>query len=79
LSPGITTTAQASKWVYRNRERIRTEFRKQFTAPTGGLINPRVVGVEHGEIVFRCHYDGYRALDDCWTWYLNPVTMRFHN
>jgi hypothetical protein len=49
-------------------------FSSHFTAPTGGLINARVVRVENGCIVFRCHYDNYDNDDDSWELWFDPRT-----
>lgn len=75
----ITTTRQTSQWFHRNGEQARQAFTEQITGPTGGFCNPRVVGVAHGDIEFRCHYDGYAGADDSWTWYIDPTTMRFYS
>jgi len=72
------TNRQASQWLYRNWDRIIRAFQEQCPRPTGGLCNARLAGVEHGQILLRCHYDNYTSAEDSWHWYLDPQTMRFH-
>lgn len=69
---------QARSFFKKNYDRLRELFYAEHTAPTGGLLNPRVMAVENGDLVIRCHYDNYDNDEDAWTWYLDPKTDRFY-
>lgn len=73
------TLKQARKFFDDNYDAIREAFYADHSGPTGGLLNPKVVGVESdGDLEIRCHYDNYDNEDDSWTWFLDPKTMRFY-
>jgi hypothetical protein len=74
------TLRQARKWFDDNYDVIRETFYAIHTAPTGGLLNAKVVAVDNrGDLELRCHYDNYDNDEDAWTWFLNPGEMRFYS
>jgi hypothetical protein len=77
--PSMKTLKQARKFFEENYDRIREAFYADHVGPTGGLLNPRVVGVEGGDLEIRCHYNNYDNDEDAWTWFLDPANLTFYN